>query len=120
MIQKIEKCLYCGEKMESKTAKKKFCSTLHRVYWNREQKYSESGSVARNIVEVTDLPKEFDMEKSVEVKHDEPPQYEVPELPNTERIAKIEQMLKAPPKYLPHSKRVVLEKELSELKFKIK
>jgi hypothetical protein len=41
----------------------------------------------------------------------------VPE--NEERIAQIEEMLKAPPKYLPHSKRVVLEKELSELKFKI-
>jgi hypothetical protein len=40
MIQKSEKCLYFGEKMESKTAKKKFCSTLHRVYWNRENKKS--------------------------------------------------------------------------------
>lgn len=36
MIKKTENCLYCGEKMESKTAKKKFCSDLHRVYWNRE------------------------------------------------------------------------------------
>jgi len=36
MIKKTENCLYCGEKMESKTAKKKFCSTLHRVYYNRE------------------------------------------------------------------------------------
>lgn len=38
MIKKTENCLYCGEKMESITAKKKFCSDLHRVYWNREQK----------------------------------------------------------------------------------
>ena len=38
MIQKRETCLYCGEKMESITAKKKFCSDLHRLYWNREQK----------------------------------------------------------------------------------
>lgn len=36
MIKKLDKCLYCGEKMESKTAKKKFCSDLHRVYWHRE------------------------------------------------------------------------------------
>jgi hypothetical protein len=33
-----------------------------------------------------------------------------------ERISQIEDLLKAPPKYLPHSKRVVLEKELFELK----
>jgi len=38
MIKKTENCLYCGEKMESITAKKKFCCPLHRVYWNREQK----------------------------------------------------------------------------------
>lgn len=38
MIKKLDKCLYCGEKMESKTAKKKFCCDTHRVYWNREQK----------------------------------------------------------------------------------
>jgi hypothetical protein len=36
MIKKSEKCLYCGIEMESKTAKKKFCSTKCRVYWNRE------------------------------------------------------------------------------------
>lgn len=38
MIVKTENCLYCGQKMESKTAKKKFCCDLHRVYWNREKK----------------------------------------------------------------------------------
>lgn len=43
MIKKTENCLYCGEKMESKTAKKKFCSDLHRVYWNRENKTKEDG-----------------------------------------------------------------------------
>jgi hypothetical protein len=41
MIKKTENCLYCGEKMESKTAKKKFCCDLHRVYWNREKKISQ-------------------------------------------------------------------------------
>lgn len=41
MIKKTENCLYCGEKMESKTAKKKFCSDLHRVYWNREKAYEK-------------------------------------------------------------------------------
>ena len=38
MIVKNESCLYCGEKMESKTAKKKFCSNLHRLYYHRELK----------------------------------------------------------------------------------
>lgn len=38
MIKKTDNCLYCGEKMDSKTAKKKFCSNTHRVYWNREKK----------------------------------------------------------------------------------
>ena len=38
MIQKRETCLYCGDKMESITAKKKFCSDLHRLYYNRELK----------------------------------------------------------------------------------
>lgn len=37
MIIKRETCLYCGEKMESKTAKKKFCSEKCKVYWNREK-----------------------------------------------------------------------------------
>ena len=36
MIKKIDNCTYCGEKMESKTAKKKFCSTKCRVYYKRE------------------------------------------------------------------------------------
>ena len=36
MIKKRDKCLYCGSKMESITAKKKFCSPKCKVYWNRE------------------------------------------------------------------------------------
>jgi len=49
MIQKRKTCLYCGEEMESVTAKKKFCSDLHRVYWNREKKFEK---------ELTDVLKE--------------------------------------------------------------
>jgi ribosomal protein L24E len=37
MIKKIENCLYCGEKMESITAKKKYCSNKCRLYYNRER-----------------------------------------------------------------------------------
>jgi len=35
MIEKIKNCLYCGKEMESITAKKRFCSTKCRVYYNR-------------------------------------------------------------------------------------
>ena len=38
MIKKKENCLYCGEKMESLTAKKSFCSPKCRVYFSREKK----------------------------------------------------------------------------------
>jgi len=36
MINKTPYCIYCGEKMESVTAKKKYCSDKCRVYFNRE------------------------------------------------------------------------------------
>jgi protein-arginine kinase activator protein McsA len=35
MIKKKENCEYCGEKMESITAKKRFCSEKCRVYSSR-------------------------------------------------------------------------------------
>ena len=35
MIRKKENCEYCGEKMESITAKKRFCSEKCRVYASR-------------------------------------------------------------------------------------
>ena len=38
MIQKRKTCLYCGENMESITAKKKFCCNTHKVYFHREKK----------------------------------------------------------------------------------
>jgi tRNA(Ile2) C34 agmatinyltransferase TiaS len=36
MINRTPYCIYCGERMESKTAKKKYCSDKCRVYFNRE------------------------------------------------------------------------------------
>ena len=36
MITKNTHCLYCGAAMESKTAKKKFCSPKCKVYYGRE------------------------------------------------------------------------------------
>ncbi len=38
VIKKKEFCLYCGVKMESKTAKRKFCSDKCRVYYSRGNK----------------------------------------------------------------------------------
>jgi predicted nucleic acid-binding Zn ribbon protein len=38
MIKKKENCEYCGEKMESITAKKRFCSEKCRVYASRLKK----------------------------------------------------------------------------------
>ena len=37
MIKKVENCIYCGEKMESITAKKRYCSAKCRLYFNREK-----------------------------------------------------------------------------------
>lgn len=60
MIKKRENCLYCGEKMESITAKKKFCSALHKLYWHRENK---KGAVEDVFI---GAPKNFD-----NIKHEE-------------------------------------------------
>ena len=38
MIKKVDCCIYCGEKMESITAKKRYCSAKCRLYFNREKK----------------------------------------------------------------------------------
>jgi predicted nucleic acid-binding Zn ribbon protein len=37
MIKKTENCIYCGEKMESITAKKRYCSSKCKVYDYRER-----------------------------------------------------------------------------------
>ena len=42
MIKKKENCEYCGEKMESKTAKKRFCSEKCRVYFSRTKSVLEN------------------------------------------------------------------------------
>lgn len=39
MIQKIENCTYCGDKMKDvKSAKRKFCNDKCRIYYGRELK----------------------------------------------------------------------------------
>ena len=37
IIRKRETCLYCGEKMISRSANRKFCSVNHRIYYFREK-----------------------------------------------------------------------------------
>jgi hypothetical protein len=51
MIKKSDTCLYCGEKMESQTAKKKFCSTKCRVYYNRELKVQSVSVIVNKPLE---------------------------------------------------------------------
>ena len=57
MIQKKENCQYCGIKMESITAKKKFCSDKCRVYFNRQSKVKDSDSEAELGPKLEDIQK---------------------------------------------------------------
>lgn len=60
MIKKREACLYCGGKMESKTAKKKFCSDKCKVYWHRENhtemKIIDANKQTQEIKSITHEP----------------------------------------------------------------
>lgn len=49
MIKKIENCTYCGEKMDSVRASKKFCSHKCRVYWHREQPRKPKSILATSV-----------------------------------------------------------------------
>lgn len=59
MIKKRETCKYCGEKMESKTAKKQFCSEQHRIYYFREMKDKVEVGKALNSPEFQKAKKEL-------------------------------------------------------------
>ena len=47
MIKKSETCIYCGEKMESITAKKRYCSSKCKLYYNREK--NKRGAPFKNM-----------------------------------------------------------------------
>jgi hypothetical protein len=49
MIKKTENCIYCGEKMESITAKKKYCSDKCKLYFNREKNIIKRGPPFKNM-----------------------------------------------------------------------
>jgi len=68
MIKKTENCLYCGEKMESITAKKKYCSAKCKLYFNRERnKLLSINKIASNLANKTKLIETpIKKEKSVE------------------------------------------------------
>jgi len=70
MIKKRETCLYCGEKMESETAKKRFCSDKCRVYWKRENS---------NLKFKKSTQESFDGRKSQKVFFDEVGQWQEPD-----------------------------------------
>ena len=50
MIKKKENCEYCGEKMESKTAKKRFCSEKCRVYASRLKRVLKEEDMRINTI----------------------------------------------------------------------
>jgi tRNA(Ile2) C34 agmatinyltransferase TiaS len=54
MINKTPYCIYCGEKMESVTAKKKYCSDKCRVYFNREYPNGKTISPAELDLKLAD------------------------------------------------------------------
>ena len=61
MIKKKENCEYCGEKMESKTAKKRFCSAKCRVYFSREPK--SGGSMTIEFKKLDKIASNLDVSK---------------------------------------------------------
>lgn len=67
MIEKRENCLYCNKKMESKTAKKKFCSASHRLNYHRE--------VKRGTIIVSENKDAFDAPMNHDLISDEMPQW---------------------------------------------
>ena len=66
MIKKSETCIYCGEKMESITAKKRYCSSKCKLYYNREK--NKRGAPFKNMPPYdTNSPKLANKPKTVEI-----------------------------------------------------
>lgn len=122
MIQKRETCLYCGQKMESKTAKKKFCTPLHRVYYNREL---NRGAIAE-VSPQEPLPPQFakisipgkGITEMAKRAADSPHNKEI-----EDKIAELERQLQNPPKSAAFSVRAwekLKRNEIQELKKQLK
>lgn len=59
--------------MESKTAKKRFCSTLHRIYWNRMKSAADKigkavfvEKIKKDSVVTNNVPKEINTPKTLD------------------------------------------------------
>lgn len=128
MIKKRDNCLYCGDKMESKTAKKKFCSSKCRIYYKREKargtlyvgKVDEIISSVNNVqpAMVTER-KQHNHSLTLTVK----PIVNIDETAINERIAILRKEIAHPPSKLMFPERVyksVREKEIKELESKLK
>ena len=122
MIQKRETCLYCGQKMESKTAKKKFCTPLHRVYYNRELNRGASVEVSLQEPLVPQLAKILLPEKEITTMAKKaagsPSDKEI-----QDKIAELERQLQNPPKSAAFSVRAwekLKRNEIQELKKQLK
>ena len=71
MIKKKENCEYCSEKMESKTAKKRFCSEKCRVYAFRLKNVVKNEP--QTLLIGSNLPSKLVNGTSTEKKNIEPP-----------------------------------------------
>jgi tRNA(Ile2) C34 agmatinyltransferase TiaS len=67
MINRTPYCIYCGERMESVTAKKKYCSDKCRVYFNREYPNGKTISPVELASKLADKPK---VVQSIELKEE--------------------------------------------------
>jgi hypothetical protein len=69
MIKKKENCEYCGEKMESITAKKRFCSEKCRVYFSRTKSVLKNEpqklAIGSKIESKKQMPKGLSIEERI-------------------------------------------------------
>lgn len=66
MIKKIENCIYCGEKMaDVKSAKRKFCNDICRIYYKREL---DRGSLSVSEPQIVDITAKTHENKQQEAK----------------------------------------------------
>lgn len=72
MINRTPYCIYCGEKMESKTAKKKYCSDKCRVYFNREYPNGKTISPVELASKLADKQKVVQISAKEEESKNEP------------------------------------------------
>jgi len=125
-FEKRDNCEYCENPMEAKYRNKRFCSDKCRIYWNREkdaiklmeesfkESKEEMKKVANDIFEGGLAISKTNLEGKIERIDPISNEGEI-----VQRIAKIEELLKLPTKFLPPYKRTPLESELNQLKFKL-